>query len=100
MEEKILNKLQELTILTVLAQKKVLTMNDVSLLTGLSKSHLYKLCCAKKIPYYKGTGGKHSYFERDEINAWMLQNRVKTNDELETAAATYCVTGKRKGVAV
>ena len=95
-ENSILEQLQELKNLTVLSAKQALTMSDTALLTGLSKSHLYKLVCAKKIPYYKSQGGKLTYFDKDEVNGWMLQHRVKTSDELETEAATYCVTGKTK----
>ena len=102
MEEKVLSELQELKNITLIGVKKALTMNDCALLTGLSKSHLYKLVCQKKLPYWKSEGGKLTYFDRDELNSWMLKHRIKTSDELETEAATYCVTGKHsgKGVAV
>ena len=94
--EKFLNELQELKNLTLLGVKKAITMTDCSLLTGLSKSHLYKLVCYKKIPYYKGEGGKLTYFDKSEIEAWMLQHRVKTQSEIEAEAMTYVVTGKKK----
>jgi len=95
--EDVLKELQELKDLTLMGQKQVLTLKEVAILTDLSPSHIYKLCCYKKIPYYKANGGsKYSYFDRDEINAWMLGNRIKTNDELETEAATRIVTGKPK----
>ena len=96
MEAKILNELQELKKLTLLGVKKALTMSDCSLLTGLSKSHLYKLVCAKKIPYYKSDGGKLTYFDKQEIESWLLQHRIKTTDEIETEAANYIVSGKKK----
>jgi len=92
------NELAQIRQLTLIGTKKALTMNDTALLTGLSKSHLYKLVCAKKIPYYKSQGGKLTYFDKSEVEAWQLQHRVKTTDEVETEAATYVVTGKRKGV--
>jgi len=98
MEEKVLSELQSIKQLTLLGAKKVLTMSDTALLTGLSKSHLYKLCCAKKIPHWKSEGGKFTYFDKSEVEAWQLQHRVKTSNELETEAATYVITGKRKGV--
>jgi excisionase family DNA binding protein len=88
-------ELQEIKKLTVLGAKKALTMSDVALLTGLSKSHLYKLCCAKKIPHWKSDGGKLTYFDKSEVEAWQLQHRVKTANEVEQEATTYCVTGKR-----
>jgi excisionase family DNA binding protein len=92
--EQVLNELQELKNLTLLGAKKVLTMTDASLLTGLSKSHLYKLVCYKKIPHYKSDGGKLTYFDKSELEAWQLQHRVKTADEIEREAANYVVTGK------
>ena len=95
METQILNELQELKKLTLLGVKKALTMSDCSLLTGLSKSHLYKLVCAKKIPYYKSDGGKLTYFDKQEIEAWLLLHRVKTTDEIETEAANYIVSRKK-----
>ena len=96
--EQILNELQELKNLTLLGAKKALTMSDCALLTGLSKSHLYKLVCRKAIPYYKSDGGKLTYFDKSEVEAWQLQHRVKTSAEIEQEAVVYTVTGKRKGV--
>jgi excisionase family DNA binding protein len=97
-ELEIKSELQEIKQLTLLGAKQALTMSEAALLTGLSKSHLYKLVCYKKIPYYKSDGGKLTYFDKQELTAWQLQHRVKTVDELETEAATYCVTGKKGGV--
>ena len=97
MEAKILNELQELKNITLLGVEKALTMGDCSLFTGLSKSHLYKLVMNKKIPYWKSDGGKMTYFDKQEIEAWLLQHRVKTTAEIETEAANYVVLGRRKG---
>jgi excisionase family DNA binding protein len=96
-EDKILNELEKIKQLTMLGVKQALTMSDTALLTGMSKSHLYKMVCYKKIPFYKSEGGKITYFNKDEVTAWMLQHRVKTVSELETEAVNYIVTGKRKG---
>ena len=97
MEVKILNELQELKKLTLLGVKKALTMDDCALLTGLSKSHLYKLVMNKKVPYWKSDGGKLTYFDKQEIEAWLLQHRIKTAAEIETEAANYIVIGNRRG---
>lgn len=96
MEKTILKELEEIKKLTLLSTKKVLTMDDVSLLTGLSKSHVYKLVSWKKIPHYKSNGGKLTFFEKTELEEWLLQNRVKTTDEIEAEAQIYCMQ-KRKG---
>ena len=95
MENRILNELLELKKLTLLGAKQALTMTDAALLTGLSKSHLYKLVCGKKIPYYKSDGGKLTYFDKRELTSWQLQHRVKTVAEIETEAANYIVLGKK-----
>jgi excisionase family DNA binding protein len=97
MEDLILNELQELKQLTLLGVKKALSMSDCALLTGLSKSHIYKLVMNKKIPYWKSSGGKLTFFDKQEIESWLLQHRVKTADEIETEAANYVVLGKRGG---
>ena len=101
--EDVLKELSELKNLTLLGAKKALTLGEAAILTGLSKSHIYKMCCYKKIPYYKANGGgKYTYFDRDELNDWMLCRRIKTNDEMETEAVNHIVNGKpkRRGVAV
>lgn len=79
--------------LTLLSAKNVLCFDDVVLLTGLSKSHLYKLTSAHKIPMYK-PNGKQIYFDRIEVENWMKQNRIATTQEVEQIAANYIVTGK------
>ena len=81
-ELRILNKKINLVYRQKLQEVKIaLSMNDAVLVTGLSKSHLYKLVFEKKIPYYKSPGGKLTYFHRDELNDWMLKQRQKTKNE-------------------
>lgn len=90
-EEK-LNKFETLFI----NQKAVLNLEEVATYTGLSKSHLYKLTSTGGIPCYK-PNGKQIYFNKTEIDKWLLSNRKATKEEIETQAANYCVTGKRGG---
>lgn len=73
---------------TTLSTKRVLTLSDVALLTGLSRSYLYKLTCKHILPHYKPTG-KGLYFERDEVEKWLLQNRVSSEAELQAKAETF-----------
>ena len=63
--------------------------------TGLSKSYLYKLTSTGGIPCYKPQG-KMVYFNKIEIDGWLLQNRKATNKELEDKASTF-VTLKNNG---
>ena len=94
MESVILKELQELKNLTLLAAKTALTTSDATHFTGLSRSHLYKLCCYKKIPHYKSSGGKYTFFDKNELTTWMLHRRIVTDAELENVAVNYIVTGK------
>ena len=89
-------EMQELKKLVLLGAKQALTTADAALLCGLSKSHIYKLVCSKSIPYYKSSGGKLNYFDRDELEKWMLKHRVPTSTEVEQQAAEYLTNTKRK----
>lgn len=75
--------------------KSVLNLGEVCNLTGLSKSHIYKLTCWQKIPFYKQA--KHLYFDRGEVEAWLKENRFKSSDELNKEAATYVTLNKKGG---
>lgn len=81
----------------LLSQKSVLTFDEVVRFTGLSKSYLYKLTSLGKIPHYK-PNGKQIYFERAQVEAWLMQNPIKTVQEIEQEAANYVVLGKKGGV--
>lgn len=88
MEERILKELAEIKRYTLLAAKTVLTLDDVVLLTGLSRSHVYRLTCTHRIPFYK-PNGKTVFFDRNELEQWMKQNRVETQQEAESKAISY-----------
>lgn len=90
-EEK-LNKFETLFI----NQKTVLNLDEVAAFTGLSKSCIYKKSSTGGIPCYKPTN-KQLFFNRNEIEKWLLSNRKPTSEEIETAATNYCLTGKRGG---
>lgn len=101
MEEKIIQQLNRIERYSLIAAKTILTIDEVAIITGLTKSWIYKATCAKKIPYYK-PNGKLVYFDKKEIEDWMKQNRVKTLQEIEEAAAAYMTentgtNGHKKG---
>ncbi|HOO95973.1 MAG TPA: helix-turn-helix domain-containing protein [Proteiniphilum sp.] len=77
----------------VMLQKNVLTFDEAVMFTGLAKSYLYKLTASGKIPYYKPSG-KLIYFDRSELERWMLRNPIKTADEIEQQAVNYCHTNR------
>lgn len=84
----ILERLATIERYSLLAAKNMLNIDDVVLLTGLSKQHIYKLTCKGQIPFYK-PNGKNMYFDRKEIENWMRQNRHNTQEEAEQQAAVY-----------
>jgi len=97
MEKKILfDKLDAIERYSLLAAKNVLNLQDVELLTGLKRSHLYKLTYSRQIPHYK-PNGKQVYFDRAEVEAWMKRNRVNTKNEAEQKAIAYVVKKGLKG---
>lgn len=94
--------MEGISILNASGQKEILNIEDVARLTGLSRSTIYKLTSKHEIPYYKPAGRKHLHFRFDEIMAWMLRGRIKTNEELEQEAIKRRVKNfyngqKRKG---
>lgn len=72
--------------------KEVLTTDEAARYMGVSKSYLYKLTMNQKIPYYKPLG-KMCYFNRQELEQWLQNNRTSTDEELSQRAQQYC-TGK------
>lgn len=76
---------------SVLLSKNVLTFDEAVMFTGLAKSYLYKLTASGKIPHYKPSG-KLIYFDRAELEKWMLRNPVKIAEEIEQQAIDYCHT--------
>jgi predicted DNA-binding transcriptional regulator AlpA len=75
--------------------KNVLTFSEACLFCGLSASYMYRLTSTRQIPHFKPRA-KLLYFERVELENWLLQNRVTTIAESETKAVNYCKTGGLK----
>ena len=101
MEEKIIEQLNRIERYSIIAAKTMLTLDEAAMVTGLSKSWLYKRISEHEIPHYK-PNGKIIYFNRSELEAWMKQNRIGTAQEAELAANTYMVNntganGHKKG---
>ena len=78
-----------------LESKKVLTFGEAVEYMGISKSCLYKLTSQKLIPHYK-PNGKMIFFDREEVENYLLSIRIKPQSEIEVEANTYIVTGKHR----
>lgn len=74
--------------------KTVLNLDEACILTGLSKSHIYKLTCWGKIPHYKQA--KHLYFDRSELENWLKTNRFKPSEEIEKEALAYTTLNQKR----
>ncbi len=57
--------------------KETLTIHEASVYLGVSESYIYKLTSSKQIPHYK-PNGKLIYFNRKELNKWVMRNQVQT----------------------
>ena len=79
----------------LLSQKAVLTFEEVAEYTGLSKSYLYKLTSRNDIPFSR-PNGKQLYFDKQEIDSWLLRNRAKTNEEIDIETTTLHTLRKAK----
>lgn len=89
--EKRFERLENLVLCT---QKKILTIDEVCTLTGLSKSTIYKLTMSGKIPHYKQA--KHLYFDRSEIEDWLKENRGFNISEIDEKSSTYLAIKRNK----
>lgn len=87
------NKLDHIAELTLIGSKTVLNIEEAALFTGLSVGHIYRLTSGKKIPHFKKQ--RKLYFKKAELEAWMLERRVPTSDEIQSKATTYVATHKK-----
>ena len=65
----------------LISNKEVLSLEDLSIYTGFSKSTIYELTSQSKIPHYK-PNVKKIFFDREEVNSWLKQNKVCTEDSI------------------
>ena len=68
----ILERLDRLEKLLI-GSKEVLTFDEASDYTGISRSYLYKLTASGRIPHSK-PNGKMLFFEKKKLEDWLLQN--------------------------
>lgn len=79
--------------LVMLGSKDMLTIEDVSLMTGFSVGNIYRMTSNKTIPFYKPLGGK-IFFDKTEIENWLRTNKVETDAVTKAKANTYCFINK------
>lgn len=90
--EDLSNKLDNIRELTLIGAKTVLNLEETALFTGLSIGHLYRLTSGKQIPHFKKN--RKLYFKKNELEDWMLEQKILTDAEIQSKASTYVVTHK------
>lgn len=73
-----LDRIESLSRLTA---KKVLSIEDVEILTNLKTQTIRKLVRQRKLPCYR-PNKNILYFKRSEIEDWMTANRQSSLDEM------------------
>lgn len=77
-------------------KKDVLNFNEAAIYLEVSHSHLYKLTSTSTIPAYK-PNGKKLYFNRHELDEWLLSNRQATVTNVKDDAEQFQLkTGRRQ----
>jgi excisionase family DNA binding protein len=69
----ILERLDRLEKLLI-GSKEVLTFDEASDYTGISRSYLYKLTASGRIPHSK-PNGKMIFFDKKKLVDWLLQHK-------------------------
>lgn len=72
----------------IVALKQVLNIDDLVEYTGFKKSYVYKLVHRNEIPYSKPTGGM-LFFDRKEIDAWLMSKHEKSDTQIQQEALDY-----------
>ena len=88
-----LNSIERMLIEQNMLKKEVLNFNETAIYLEVSHSHLYKLTSLGTIPTYK-PNGKNLYFNRKELDLWLLSNKQLSTSEFEQQANEYLT---RKG---
>lgn len=76
-----LSEIKEYLLCQMSLQKEILNFQEAAAFLGISKSSLYKMTSARRIPFYVPSG-KLLYFKKRELEVWLLQNRQGTKGEI------------------
>jgi excisionase family DNA binding protein len=98
METLILEKLtgiQKMLLEQNMLKKDVLNFNEAAIYLEVSHSHLYKLTSTAIVPFYK-PNGKKLYFNRHELDQWLLSKRQAPLAEAELQAGQFQLKSGRR----
>lgn len=93
----ILSQIESLFQKYAFIHKDVLTIEEASVFTGLKADTLRQYVHKKKIGAYKPGRGKSAklYFEKSELEKYMRGNRIESNEDLESRAATHSFLNRK-----
>lgn len=91
----IIEKLNRLERLIVDSTKEILNVEDLINYTGYKRSYIYKLVHNNILPYSK-PNGKTLFFEKSEIDTWLLQNKSQSISQIEKQANDYINNSRKK----
>lgn len=94
MELTLEQRLDRIERLLTISAKNIWSVKDLALILDVKEDYIYQLCSKKQIPYYKQ--GASTWFNRNEIEQWQMQTRIHTEEEIQSAASTYCALNKPK----
>ena len=83
-----LNSIEKMLMEQNMLKKEVFTFNEAAIYLEVSHSHLYKLTSTGTIPAYK-PNGKKLYFNRQELNKWLLSNRQTSLSDIEEEVSQF-----------
>lgn len=86
-------RLERIEARLAMSVSEVMTVRDVAILLGRSESRIRHLVSRRDIPHYKNDRGQVT-FRKSEIEEWRLGQRVPTNAEIESKAATHIAIGR------
>lgn len=89
----ILEKLDYLEQLIIANHKEILSVEELEKYTGFKKSYIYHLVHYSKIPYSK-PNGKYLFFQKSEINEWLLKNKYLSDNQIQAKAREYVLKKK------
>ena len=75
----------------LIGTKNVLNIDEASIVLGVTIRTLRKMVAEHTIPIYK-PNQRALYFQKSDLEDWMLQNRVKPQSEIDAEVEAYCIT--------
>ena len=79
-----------------MTQKRTFNVEELSRYTGFSKSFIYKLTSARRIPFSQ-PNGKLIIFDREKIEDWLLSNEISPVEDVEQVSIDYIANKSWKG---